>query len=219
MIADCFHETPADGLTGAIMFVEGIEDAAVLLNGPTGCKFYHGAICESQMPRIDALDPLRYSEEFYFGQPRVPATYLDGSDYVFGATGKLEKILDRIAASKGHAFIAVVNSPGAALIGDDLERFLAEAKLPVPCAAVENPGFSTSFTDGFYKAALATIRSVRPVRNIRQPKVVNLIGTSLYDRYWEGNIFELKKLLDLCGVKINAVLPCPCAAGCMSISG
>ena len=52
--------------------------------------------------------------EFYFGQPRVPATYLDDHDYVFGATDKLEKILP-VVAQKGHSLVAVVNSPGAAL--------------------------------------------------------------------------------------------------------
>ena len=48
----------------------------MLLNGPTGCKFYHGAIAEGQLPRESSYDPLRFLDEFYFGQPRVPATYL-----------------------------------------------------------------------------------------------------------------------------------------------
>ncbi|NBB94759.1 MAG: hypothetical protein GVY16_03365 [Planctomycetes bacterium] len=42
------HQQP-DSLTGAILAAEGIVDAAVLLNGPTGCKFYHGAIAEGQV--------------------------------------------------------------------------------------------------------------------------------------------------------------------------
>ena len=32
-------DTAPDALTGAVLAVEGIPDAAVLLNGPTGCKF------------------------------------------------------------------------------------------------------------------------------------------------------------------------------------
>ena len=132
---------PPDSLTGAILAIEGIRDAAVLLNGPTGCKFYHGSIAEGQLPRESSYDPLRFIEEFYFGQPRVPATYLEGNDYVFGSSGKLERILPVVAA-KGHALVAVINSPGAALIGDDLEQFVTSAKLNIPYVTIE------SHTDG-----------------------------------------------------------------------
>ena len=149
-----------DGFTGAIVAIEGIKDAAVLLNGPTGCKFYHGAVADGQFPRVDSLDPLYYSEEFYFGQPRVPATYLDDHDYVFGATDKLEKILP-VVAQKGHSLVAVVNSPGAALIGDDLERFIAQAGLPVPCIAIESAGFSDSFTTGFQRTMIQALELLK----------------------------------------------------------
>jgi nitrogenase molybdenum-iron protein alpha/beta subunit len=190
----------------AIAAVEGIRDAAVLLNGPTGCKFYHGALCDARMPRVDSLDPLRYSEPFYFGQPRVPATYLDGNDYVFGATEKLEGILKHVAQTKNHALIAVVNSPGAALIGDDLDRLIADANLPVPCMAVENPGFSTSFCEGFQQAAKTAVDALANREVTVQQKHINLIGVSLFQRYWEGDISELRRLLGLCGIRIHAVL-------------
>ena len=86
----------------------------------------------------------------------MPATYLDDHDYVFGATDKLEKILP-VVAQKGHSLVAVVNSPGAALIGDDLERFIAQAGLPVPCIAIESAGFSDSFTTGFQRAVIQAL--------------------------------------------------------------
>ena len=80
------------------------------------------------------LDPLRYAEPFYFGQSRVPATYLDGHGLcVSGPRKKLERILQKISKEKGHGLVAVVNSPGAALIGDDLERMIDEAGF---CGAV-----------------------------------------------------------------------------------
>ena len=99
------------------------------------------------------MGPLQYSEEFYFGQPRIPATYLDDQDYVFGATQKMEKILPRVAA-KGHLFIAVVNSHRAALIGDDLQPFIDAAGLPVPCLALESTGFSYDFAKGFQASVI-----------------------------------------------------------------
>lgn len=198
-----------DGFAGAILAVEGIRDAAVLLNGPTGCKFYHGAVSDAQLPRESSMDPMQFSEEFYFGQPRVPATYLDDHDYVFGATEKLERILPRVA-EKGHRLIAVVNSPGAALIGDDLERFVASAGLSIPCVAIESAGFSVGFSRGFQDTVIRTLKLLAPPPVPVQAKRVNLVGLSIFHKHWEGNIAELRRLLSLCGVSVNTVL----CAGC-----
>ena len=198
-----------DGFTGAIMAVEGIRDAAVLLNGPTGCKFYHGAMSDGQLHRPASMDPLQFAEEFYFGQPRVPTTYLDDHDYVFGATEKLEKILPAVAA-KGHRLIAVVNSPGAALIGDDLERFITAAGLPVPCLALESTGFSDRFSQGFQVSAMRVLQRLTRQRLSVRRGLVNLIGLSVFHRHWSGDVAELTRLLGLCGIRVNTVL----CAGC-----
>jgi len=226
-----FNESQPDALTGAILAVEGIRDAAVLLNGPTGCKFFHGAVAEGQLPRESSYDPLRFIDEFYFGQPRVPSTYLDGDDYVFGAAGKLRRILP-VVAGKGHRLIAVVNTPGAALIGDDLERFVRAADLDVPCVSIESTGYSGTMEDGFQEAVVrvleallgrseqagsperagpaehadptqhaGTSESVEP----SQPSVA-LVGVSLFQRFWEGDVAELRRLLGLCGVRTAAVV-------------
>ncbi|MCP4118818.1 MAG: hypothetical protein GY737_26175 [Desulfobacteraceae bacterium] len=196
---------PPDSFTGAVMAVESIRDAAVLLNGPTGCKFYHGSISEFLLPRAEYLDPLYYSEEFYFGQPRVPATYLDDYDYVFGATQKLEKILP-VVAEKGHSLIAIVNSPGAALIGDDLERFIKNARLPVPCIAMENTGFSDSFAAGFQDGVIQVIKQVAPPPGTPRKHTVNLLGLSIFHHHWQGNLNEITTLLNACGIEVNTVL-------------
>lgn len=86
-----------DALTGALMAIEGITDARAVLNSPTGCKFYHGHIADKQYPRDSSYDPLQYQEKFFFGQPRIPCTYLDEDDYVAGSTEKLKSILPDMA--------------------------------------------------------------------------------------------------------------------------
>jgi nitrogenase molybdenum-iron protein alpha/beta subunit len=198
-----------DSFTGAIVAIEGIRDAAVLLNGPTGCKFYHGAVSESQMPRADFLDPLYYSEEFYFGQPRVPVTFLDDYDYVFGATDKLEKILP-VVAQKGHGLIGVINSPGAALIGDDLLRFIENADLPVPCIAIENTGFSQPLASGFQHAVMDVLTTISTQRPPLKKGFINLMGISIFHHHWQGNVAELTTLLEACGIMVNTTI----CAGC-----
>ncbi len=209
MASDCFEFSP-DSFTGAIVAIEGIRNGAVLLNGPTGCKFYHGALSENQMPRADFLDPIYYSEAFYFGQPRVPVTFLDDHDYVFGATEKLEKILP-VVAGKGHGLIGVINSPGAALIGDDLLRFIKNAGLSVPCVAIENTGFSQPLAWGFQQAVMAVLDAIVP-RNLPEKNkgAVNLMGISIFHHHWQGNIAEITTLLGACGIRVNT---CVCV-GC-----
>lgn len=206
---DDFFELQPDSLTGAIAAVEGIEDAAVLLNGPTGCKFYHGAFSENQLPRVANIDPIYYAEEFYFGQPRVPATYLDDYDYVFGATEKLEKILPAVAA-KNHSLIAVINTPGAALIGDDLLRFIHQSALSVPCIAIENTGFSQPPSSGYQDAVMTLLHALPQVPHHHREKSVNLAGISILHHHWQGNIAELIALLGHCSIRVNTVI----SAGC-----
>jgi nitrogenase molybdenum-iron protein alpha/beta subunit len=140
-----------DSFSGALFAVEGIRDACTVLNGPTGCKFYHSAISDSQFQRDFGQNLLVYGGEFYFGMSRIPATYLDGNDYVFSSREKLERLL-QIAARQNHGLIAVINSPGAALIGDDLESFLAQTVKGAPWFALETAGFSGSFGAGYQKA-------------------------------------------------------------------
>lgn len=197
----CSENIWPDALTGSIFALEGIKDAVVILNGPTGCKFYHSAIADYQFPRDLSFDPLNYPEVYYFGQPRVPATFLDGYDYVYGASGKLEKILKTMKA-KTYRLIAVVNSPGAALIGDDLDRFIrAEISGPV-CISLENTGFSGCFTEGYEFAMERFLEALNPPPAAPHPRSVNLLGISIYHKHYSGSIKEIKNLLALTGIEV-----------------
>lgn len=203
MPTHCRDPLEPDSLTGAILAIEGIEDAVVLLNGPTGCKTFYGYLSDRQYPRADHLSVLRDLKEFYFGQSRIPTTYLDEQDYVFGAGEKLARIFPAITA-QNHALIAIINSPGAALIGDDLQRFLREARAPVPAIAIETPGFSESVAAGYQKALQSAIEALEPSEQPSQPHCVNLLGLSIYHQHWQGSLTALRELLGLMGVGVGA---------------
>lgn len=194
-----------DALTGALMAIEGITDARAVLNSPTGCKFYHGHIADKQYPRDSSYDPLQYQEKFFFGQPRIPCTYLDEDDYVAGSTEKLKSILPDIAKKSGK-LIVVVNSPGASLIGDDLKRFMTEAGLQDRCIAIESTGFSCPVTTGFEDAVLRMLEwmDIQPLPCVHNK--VNLVGISILHKNWEGSVSELKRLLALMGLEVGSVL-------------
>ena len=199
-----------DGLMGAILAIEGIEDAVVLLNGPTGCKTFYGWISNLQYPRSDHLDSGRFLQEFYFGQARIPTTYLDEQDYVFGGSEKLARIFNAIAA-ENYALIGIVNSPGAALIGDDLQRFLRNAQPRVPAIAIETPGFSTSMASAHQQALRAAVAAIDPPSCPPDPLCVNLLGISIYQKHWQGSLGGLRRMLEAMGLRVGAMLGAGCS--------
>ncbi|WP_440948210.1 nitrogenase component 1 [Methanosarcina sp. T3] len=199
-----------DAFTGSILAVEGIRDAAVILNGPTGCKLYHSFLSDRQFPRESSHDPLAFQDEFYFGQPRVPCTCLDGEDYIRGSLEKFERALTVIAA-KEKGLLMVINSPGASLVGDDLESVIKKAGLQDRCFVVENPGFSLPAARGFENTALALLKHLKirspssPLHLPESKKKVNLIGLSLLHKHWEGSVAEMKRLLAFLGLEVGTV--------------
>ena len=217
----CTENITPDSLTGAIFALEGIRDACVILNGPTGCKFYHSAISDGQFLRSLSFDPSEDSGRFHFGQPRVPSTYLDGHDYVFGSGEKLSELL-RFAAERRYGLIAVVNSPGAALIGDDLERFVAQEVRDIPCLSLENTGYSGTCGIGYQNALMKVLEVLPPSKSMASPnpatppkaessgghkkydRTVNLLGMGIYQKYYDGNVEAIRRLFALCGVEVLA---------------
>ncbi len=198
-----------DGFVGSILAVEGITDACTILNGPTGCKMHLGEISKDQFRRENDSSVMRWAEEFFFQQDRVPCTYLDDYDYVFGTAEKLEYIFPRVA-EKGYSYIAVLNSPGASLIGDDLQRYIEWAALKVPTVVLEKPHFAEPFESGWVDAACLTIDALAPSDVPCEEQTVNLVGLSIWQKDWAGSRAELERLLALCGMKVHATLLADC---------
>ncbi len=202
-----------DSLSGLVFGFEGIKNALVILNGPTGCKFYHSITAETQSVHKDDYDPLNYPDEWFFGQRRVPCTYLDKRDYVYGSEGKLQDAIRFILKRVTPDILVVVNSPGAALIGDDLERIVRDASPSgLPFITCQSPGYSKDITDG-WKAAARTVIDKLCAPQERKAREVNLLGLSIYQKYHAGDMKEISRLLGLCGIKVNTALLCESSLG------
>ena len=204
------HSIEPDSLTGVIFACEGIEGATVLLNGPTGCKYYHSAISDSQTFRQLEFDPLNFPMTWYFGQPRVPCTYLDNADYVYGSEAKLTDALEYFGKASGIGLLCIVNSPGAALIGDDLEGIAARHLGNVPYLTIETPGFSEGYCAGHERAARALIEKLAGDAPAVRARRVNVLGLSLYQRHYTGDVAELRRMLESMGLEVGCML----CAGC-----
>ncbi len=203
-----------DSMSGLVFAFEGISKGLVLMNGPTGCKFYHSATSDNQMIRQPEFDPLEYPEFWYFGQPRVPSTFLDKRDYVYGSEDKLSDVIAFLEKEIDFDLLAIVNTPGAALIGDDIERIAREAsKDESKIISIGSPGYSLPIWDGYIKACRILIEKLAKPGEKSAGKSVNILGLSIFHRDFAGDKEELQKALALCGIEVNCFL---CAGSSVS---
>lgn len=203
-----------DSMSGLVFAFEGISKGLVLMNGPTGCKFYHSATSDNQMIRQPEFDPLEYPEFWYFGQPRVPSTFLDKRDYVYGSEDKLSEVIAFLEKEIDFDLLAIVNTPGAALIGDDIERIAREAsKDESKIISIGSPGYSLPIWDGYIKACRILIEKLAKPGEKSAGKSVNILGLSIFHRDFAGDKEELQKSLALCEIDVNCFL---CAGSSVS---
>ena len=222
MTENSLRSISPDSITGMIFGLEGVRNTVVLLNGPMGCRFYHSTT--SQFLSIKPLLYLpvaeggekvpvdyNYLNDWFFRQGRVPCTYLDGYDYVYGTKEKVREALRFIRKNVDFDVIGIINSPGAALIGDNLLELAQEELGGARAVMLESSGYSTSIEEGISDASLALLKQVGlPLWRERKPekkdrKTVNLLGVSIWHRYRRGDVEELTRLFSLCGIGVNAV--------------
>ena len=207
-----------------IFAMEGIRNVIVLLNGPMGCKFYHSTTSAhlTKHPPLRSADgtpaekgQVEYDilNSYFFRQSRVPCTYLDGADFVYGTAEKVEAALRYFGEKFRFDLLVIVDSPGASLIGDELKELSKRILPDKPVAVLESPGYSEHFSDGYDRAIAALLRQL-PAFSPRKERSgkprVNLLGLSIWQRYWEGDLEELRRLLALCGIDVGCCL----CAGC-----
>ena len=196
--------TLPDGFVGAVMAVESISDAVAFLHGPGGCRVrfmvYSGAV----FPRVRLEDNDSYFIPYFCGYPRVPATYLDEYDYINGAYYKLEEGLP-IVDSKDPGLIVVINSPGAALIGDNHERAIKEAGLEDRAIFMDESLVSTPMTQGYDHTLVEIMKHLDPIKERTDKDTVNLIGMTVMDKDFRAAIDEITENLEAMGLKVRCV--------------
>ena len=109
-----------DGFFGSVVAAESIRGMKVLLNGPAGCR-NRFMVLMRQLMRDGDYDDEKYSIPYFKGQSRVPCTYTDEEDFINGGYAKIADAL-RVIGSVCDDMVAIIDSPGAALIGDDHDR-------------------------------------------------------------------------------------------------
>ena len=187
-----------DGLTGAVMAVEGITDAAVMLHGPGGCRVRHMVLSTAVYPREGRGDSF---SPYYYGYPRVPATYLDEYDYINGALYKSEEGLAAVG-SAAPSLIVVIDSPGAALIGDDHSKSIEDNGLSDRAMHIAESMASMPAPNACGHTLAAVMDFISPERMEVRKGSVNILGLSLMDKDWKAARDELVGFVESMGLEV-----------------
>lgn len=226
MTGQYLRNTTADYITGAVSACEGIKNSLVLLNGPLGCRFYHSYgtghsyaqrsdlwALRGALRLSDGMEDSLLRSQYYAGTPHVPGTNLRYEDNIFGTREQLHRALNDIFAERSYPFFAVLQTPGTSLLGEALEGELDEIsrEYGVPYLFCQSPQFSTNACIGYDETTVRILELLLPKehdgrRKRREKKRVNLFGLHSYQRYLEGDVRELERLLGLCGLEIGCAM-------------
>lgn len=194
--------TLADGLTGAVMAVEGITDAAVLFHAPGGCRARHMVHSTAVFPRSDVAE--LFSTPFFYGYPRVPATYLDEYDFINGGSYKLEEAIP-IIAERDPGLLVVIDSPGAALIGDDAWGVITSSSLSGKAMHMDCSLSSVPVGRGYDHMLCDVMSFLSPERSHIRKGTVNILGLSIMDKDWMSARDELVDMVCSMGLEVLSV--------------
>lgn len=190
-------------LAGAGSFVLGMTDTAVVVNGPLWCYYYAMGAIEYPMGNV--------------GQ-RFACTCPSNGAVVFGTEKELRQTLNRVLRSPElPALILVENSCAISLIGDDIKGISREvlddyfdenpdAEGLVRVVTMDSGGIQGNYWAGYRLGMGKVLEALPPLEIDRDPLTVNLIGCAFWYYNERADIAEMKRILNLLGIKVNCII-------------
>ncbi|MFV0528231.1 MAG: nitrogenase component 1 [Lachnospiraceae bacterium] len=181
---------------GAMQSVVAIRRGVPILHSGPGCA--------------NKITSLIGQGEGYAGGSTIPCTNAEEKDVVFGGEKKLTDLIESSLKVIDADLYVVLTGCTSAIVGDDVASVVSEFQdNEQPVVAVDTAGFRGNNHVGHAQVVNAIIDQY--VERHRGPVevekgLVNLFASVPYqDPYWNGNIEELKKILEAIGLKVNAL--------------
>jgi nitrogenase molybdenum-iron protein beta chain len=182
----------SDMFTGAVRAFHGISDGFVVLHCPSGCyagMFYLKAFSDQS-------------------DVRMAFSCMHARHLVHGADYLALEAVKRVYEKFKPGFIALIDSAGPAMLGDDLDSVVWRAgnegvKCPVKyfCGA----GFYSSMQSG-YEDSLESLVEFMGRSEQTEERSINIIGFHTDEPRWRQDLTEIRRMLTTVGLKINSVL-------------
>ena len=196
--------TEMDGFIGSAVAAESVLDATTILHGPGGCRIHLSRLSSRYVKR--EFNTREGSYFFHFD--RVPCTYIDSDDYIYGAARKVSMVLD-ILEQDDTKFATIIQSPGASLIGDKLKDEVINKGLDDMTLVLDTSFMSKSFSEG-YDTTIARIVSKLVKPGEKRKGTANIIGLPFTARGYHRFLRELKSVLGVMGIEVIAAVGTSC---------
>ncbi|MGN0138771.1 MAG: nitrogenase component 1 [Candidatus Methanomethylophilaceae archaeon] len=191
------HSEPC-GTTGAVMAIEGIPDATVILHGQNGCR---KGLVQSQILLPRSMRDRLFEVPFYMGERTVPISGIMAPDYTGRTYEKLSSALDYISR-EDYGMAMLMTSSGVSIVGDDLERAVRDAGMEGKTVIVDPDDLECPVTNGFDIMIRRTLEHLSPVGKGPIEGTVNLLGLSIMHKDWMTVRQEMSKVLMKAGLKV-----------------
>lgn len=178
---------------GAYCAAYGIKDSIIVLHTPSGCQ-----------RRILYLWSMHDNSNNF---KATLSTNLIDKDVVFGTENKLVDFVEDTCTRYDGKIVFILTSCAPEIVGIDYNLVIPQVKnSSKKIIPINSPGFRGNFYEGFSDTILETVKSLS-IHKEKYSDRVNIVGY-MFSRYEEdenGNIEELKKILDKLDLKVNAV--------------
>lgn len=164
------------------------------------------------------MDDRLLRSQFCIGSPRIPATNLRYSDYIFGTAEQLHRALNDLFSERSYDLFTVIQTPGtsspqAKHWKPELDAISKE--FGIPHLFIEAPGFITNSMSGYDEATVRLMELLcdKPCTNKKASKIpsINLFGFDAHEKFPEGGLKEITKLLKLCGISVHVAAGMNCS--------
>ncbi|MGZ4863958.1 MAG: nitrogenase component 1 [Halobacteriota archaeon] len=173
-------------LFGAIKAISNIKDSIILVHGPKGCVYHINYILGMRGDKTS----------------NVYSTCMDEKDVIFGAGDKLKSAIIELDAEFSPALIAVLSCCASSIIGEDVESVVKDIQTRAKVLGLDAGGFEGDYRSG----SSETLRRLVEVL-VEPPYSKNNLSVNLVGLLRAGpDLRELKRVLAIIGVQVNAVL-------------
>ncbi|AEY66008.1 nitrogenase component 1 [Clostridium sp. BNL1100] len=146
--------------------------------------------------------------EGYAGGNNIPCTNTGEADVVYGGEERLRNVIDGALKVMDGDLYVVLTGCTSDIVGDDVGRVTAEYQQQgKPIVFAETGGFKSNNYVSHEVVVNAIIDQYVDINykgEKTQKNLVNVFATVPYqDPYWNGNLEELKRILEGIGLKVN----------------
>jgi light-independent protochlorophyllide reductase B subunit len=173
-------------LFGAIKAISNIKDSVILVHGPRGCVYHINYILGMRGDKVT----------------NVYSTCMDEKDVIFGAGDKLKSAIIELDNEFDPALIAVLSCCASSIIGEDVESAVKDVQTRAKVLGIDAGGFEGDYRSGYSETIRRLVEVLVEPPRTRDKFSVNLVGLLRAG----PDLRELKRVLALIGVHVNAVL-------------